>query len=485
MYTLGPTLAVVQDRSGNPQGMAFSIGNNSMVTCAHVVIEAIGHDPTDNAGPDETQGIPLYFFQTGNSRAVFGATVKLWHRPVEPNESVSAYVRRRADIALLELAQGDIDRLRSEEFGLVLSPAVLLEEDALRSGPEFEVYGNGAVSMYKLSSIEAEYPIAVHRDGKPIVGGFSGGAAMVPGGVLGMVVRATKSSNDPHPQAKVIPSPVLRDVLAPVVALRAAPTSAARHAGQLEREHLWILKDREPAIETARAALALQPGRRIMPVLIANFDAIEDCSDGFVRRLEYELGRDAGLSAQLETMSLPPPANLSGLSKQLKDHEREALRMIGPNSKLKDAAASYHGAYISSVDFADHESASFAIEAAKRWGASCAGLSGPGTPKLHFFLLLMTDALCPHLEFEDFVRRLEREAGDAVSVVALPEFSKVRPMDLPRWAYFAASHLRPPQDKARLAAAAKKFVYAQRTEMTMGDWYEGLQYHEKSVFEGR
>jgi hypothetical protein len=240
--------------------MAFCVGPRHLVTCAHVVAEALGSTEVQFARdpPPADSQVKLHFFGTRSDGARAEATVTAWWRNIKADDHSTAEERRKADIALLELDEAAIAKLAQPQFEVRMEPGRLLTIEEMR--PDLAFFVRGSVKGGVLAGARIKQELwgrwtAIQENGEPIQPGFSGGGALTireaETAVLGMVVRA----NERVEQSELIASPVLREVLSPFVPLVGVPPAA--ETAHIITAVIGRLPQKTPLLgEAFRAALA-------------------------------------------------------------------------------------------------------------------------------------------------------------------------------------------------------------------------------------
>jgi len=178
------TIARVYDQNSNVIGTGFLVAPQYLLTCAHVVIKALGLETIDF--PKQPLRVD-FLGRTGSLKAI----VTLWRPCPSYFETRLTNIKPGEDIALLKL-----------EKDVNLQPIPINNLDTVHNLP-FNIWGfpekdgketNGTIRALQQSS--QWYQLQVEQDMPPIVGGFSGSPLWHPDqGIIGMTVAVNSRHN--------------------------------------------------------------------------------------------------------------------------------------------------------------------------------------------------------------------------------------------------------------------------------------------------
>ncbi|MFN5514334.1 MAG: trypsin-like peptidase domain-containing protein [Cyanobacteriota bacterium] len=225
------TIARVYDQNKNVIGAGLLVAPQYLLTCAHVVSQALGLETTDFLRQELTVDFP-------GKTGIIKATVTLW-RPYSEPQLIN--VKPGEDIALLKL---------EEKINLQPIPIKALETV---HGLAFNIWGfpekdgketNGTIRALQRSS--QWYQLQVAQDMPPIEGGFSGSPLWHPDhGIIGMTV-AVNSDHNPETniggrEARAIAGSELYEIWHKqgelIAILEGVPWSIVRDSYQFARHH--------------------------------------------------------------------------------------------------------------------------------------------------------------------------------------------------------------------------------------------------------
>ncbi len=230
---------VLSAQSGKPIGMAIFIGGTKIITCAHVIADALGDIKSayNDAIPDEK--ISFRFFRTNN--VIVSGTVEEWF-PVLDNKKAATFddAGGLSDIAIIEL-DSHIDES-------IAVPAIFTDVPPNRSSHCLRFYGNtksrpngGWISAKENGPVEKER-LELRTEGgddNNVEGGFSG--SLVWDQYHGRCVGMIDARLGDH-RAYMIPTLILYEACIDLILQ--APENSSR-GSQIEHAMMYIDRIKE------------------------------------------------------------------------------------------------------------------------------------------------------------------------------------------------------------------------------------------------
>jgi len=225
------TIARVYDQNKNVIGAGFLVAPQYLLTCAHVVIQALEPETTDFLRQELTVDFP-------GKTGIIKATVALW-RPYSEPQLIN--VKPGEDIALLKLEKKiNLQPIPIKALETVHSLAFNIWGFPEKDGKET----NGTIRALQRSN--QWYQLQVAQDMPPIEGGFSGSPLWHPDhGIIGMTV-AVNSDHNPETniggrEARAIAGSELYELWHKqgelIAILEGVPWSIVRDSYQFSRHH--------------------------------------------------------------------------------------------------------------------------------------------------------------------------------------------------------------------------------------------------------
>jgi hypothetical protein len=478
-----PSDAWVLRGDRDPCGTCFAIERHHLVTCAHVIKEALSLP--ESLGDREFVGKTVEIQHRGTEAAqgkVKAKVIDYRRRLSDADTHIVGRERRWADVAVLELEAEALKRL--DEGQIVIWAAVLANPWLLGGERRFHVYGPSAggarvEGMMKVGDDVDERLLLEPYPGQPrIEGGFSGAPVRHDDGtVLGMCVLANEETG----QARIIPATVLQEIAAEL-SIEVNPYRPGRPP-LLKEEELDILKNWTKPIAAIRTEL-VQPGKPTpdLPLFILNCDDVLDYPGRFLVRLGYELAQDFGEEDLLEVYDefIPSSIDFSTLEARMQEYLVQLARRYGGARKEASRIAIARGcrvAHLPDVDLTNAEEVKTALRILQHWREGFT-LTRSRLIGKSFCAVLATRERVNTAVLDAFKAQPELSEGFRACVVE--DFRKVTPRDLAGWAKLAYRHVRRARE-AVMIQSAERMIYAGRSELTMADWCDGFQVHGRTI----